>query len=114
MSVRLSSRVTVDALLRRAAQQGGFGAVLARGDEGAGAVLVLLVERGAVRQLLERSFDFATERYRWMAAGPQDVESDANRDAYIQRRRERDRDLWLVELDIADAERFAAEMMAVC
>lgn len=88
--------------------------MLARGDESAGAVLALIAERGSVRLLLERSFDFATESYRWLATGPDDLESAAIRDAYLQRRRGSDPDLWLIELDVADAERFAAEMMSVC
>lgn len=114
MTVRLTSRMTVDALLRRASAEGGFGAVLARGDDGAGAVLVLLTERGQTLNLVERIFDFGADAYRWAPSGPEGAESGAIRDAYLQRRRERDPDLWLVELDIADAERFAAEMMSVC
>lgn len=114
MTPRLTSKLVIDALLRLAAREGGFGAVLARGDDGAGAVLALLVERGEPRKLIERSFDFVADTYAWQPVGPQDVESGASRDAYIQRRRAQDPDLWLIELDIADAERFAAEMMSVC
>lgn len=114
MTPRLTSKMVVDALLRLAAREGGFGAVLARGDEGAGAVLVLLTKRGDAGKLVERSFDFVSGAYRWQPAGPQDVESAASRDAYIQRRRSQDPDLWLIELDIADGERFAAEMKSVC
>lgn len=114
MTPRLTSRMIVDALLRKASQAGGFGAVLSRGDEGAGAVLVILAERGEVRLLVERSFDFVADSYRWQPIGPQDVESGASRASYIQRRRAQDPDLWLIELDIADAERFAAEMKPLC
>jgi hypothetical protein len=114
MTPRLTSRMIVDALLRLTAQDGGFGAILARGDDGAGAVLVMLAERGLVRILVERSFDYVADSYRWQPAGPQDVESSATRETYIQRRRSQDPDLWLIELDVADAERFAAEMTALC
>jgi hypothetical protein len=114
MTPRLTSRRTVDALLRRAAAEGGFGAVLARGDEGAGAVLVLLLERGTACNLVERTYDFAANAYRWAPVGPQTDDSGATRAEYLERRRARDPDLWLIELDIVDAERFAAEMMTVC
>ncbi len=114
MTPRLTSKMVVDALLRRAAAQGGFGAVLARGDDGAGAVLILLAERGETRRLVERSYDFGADGYRWSDVGPQAAESAANRDVYLQRRRDQDPDLWLIELDIADSERFAAEMISVC
>ena len=107
-AARLTSRMTVDALIRRVAAAGGFATVLARGDEMAGAILVLCSNRGETKSLLERTVDL-DGNYRWTPCGPQDVESAESRDSYIQRRRKRDPDLWLIELDIADAERFAAE-----
>ena len=100
--------MTVDALFRRVTAAGGFATVLARGDETAGAILLVCRDRGDVTMLLERTVDL-DGRYRWTPCGPQDVESEAGRDSYIQRRRASDPDLWLIELDIADAERFAAE-----
>jgi hypothetical protein len=108
MTPRLTSRMTIDALFRRVQAAGGFAAVLARGDEMAGAILLVCRERGAFKSLLERTVDLDGS-YRFTPCGPQDVESDSERDSYIQRRRDRDRDLWLIELDIPDAERFAAE-----
>ncbi|MFD1610205.1 DUF1491 family protein [Sphingomonas tabacisoli] len=109
MTPRLTARMTVDALIRRVTAEGGFAAVLARGDDMAGAILLLCSERGEPKALLERTLD-GQGNYHWTPCGPQDVESDAIRDGYIQRRRASDPDLWLIELDIADAERFAAEM----
>ena len=108
MTARLTARMTVDALMRRVAAEGGFATVLARGDDMAGAILLLCSERGEAKALLERTLDPAGD-YHWTPCGPQDVESGAIRDSYIQRRRASDPDLWLIELDIADAERFAAE-----
>lgn len=109
MTPRLTARMTVDALMRRVSAEGGFTAVLARGDDMAGAILVMCSERGAFRALLERTLDL-DGNYRWTPCGPQQLETDAIRESYIQRRRASDPDLWLIELDIADAERFAAEM----
>ncbi|WP_425229051.1 DUF1491 family protein [Sphingomonas sp.] len=105
MTDRLPTRLLVSAMLRRANDAGGFGAVLARGDAQAGAVLVVAVEAG-VSRLLERGI------------GPDGrvtlIDSTPAEDlaAYWQRRRQRDPDLWVVELDIADAERLAAEALA--
>ena len=42
-----------------------------------------------------------------------DLADEAAVSAYWQRRRSFDSDLWVVELNIADAERFAAETMTV-
>jgi hypothetical protein len=108
MTPRLTSKMTIDALFRRVRSEGGFPTVLARGDESAGAILVLCTHRGKVKSLLERTVDIDGQ-YRWTPCGPQDVESATTRDDYIQRRRDRDPDLWLIELDTVDAERFIAE-----
>jgi hypothetical protein len=102
--------MTIDALFRRVRAGGGFATVLAKGDETAGAILLVCAERGETKALLERTVDL-DGRYRWPACGPHDVESEATRDAYIRRRRDQDPDLWLIELDVADGERFAAEMI---
>ena len=100
--------MTVDALIRRVQGEGGFATVIAKGDDMAGTILLLCLERGEPKALLERTVDL-DGAYRWTRCGPQDVESAVERDAYIQRRRGQDPDLWLIELDIAQAERFAAE-----
>ena len=108
MTPRLTSRITIDALFRRVRAAGGFATVLAKGDETAGAILLVCAERGEAKALLERTIDL-DGHYRWTPCGPQDVESAETRESYIQRRRRSDPDLWLIELDVADAERFAAE-----
>ena len=111
MRPRLTTAVFVSSLLRLAEQQGGFGAVVAKGDATAGAVLVLLAERGRRVALLERLLQ-ADGRYAWgspLAAG----HNEADLDKFLARRRGFDPDLWIVELDTASAERFAAEMSAL-
>lgn len=108
MTPRLTSRIVIDALFRRVRAAGGFGTVLGRGDDSAGAILLVCSERGQVTALLERTSDPDGD-YRWTRCGPNELEDTATRDSYVERRRARDRDLWLIELDIADAERFAAE-----
>ncbi|MGF7148321.1 hypothetical protein FHS96_001949 [Sphingomonas zeicaulis] len=107
MSIRLTSRMLVSALVRRAHAEGGHAMVLRHGDDGAGTVLLQCVDRGRFVALIERQLDHLG-RYRWARCGPADDEGSALA-AYIDRRRARDPDLWLVELDIVEPERFAAE-----
>ena len=108
MQPRLTSSVLVSALIRAAEGEGGFGAVLAKGDPTAGAVAVILAERGVKRRFLERTLTPGGD-YGW--ADPGEGERDEAAFAeLIARRRRFDPDLWVVELDIASAERFAAEM----
>ena len=107
MTVRLTSDFRVRALLRRVHDAGGSAMVLARGDAMSGAILVLALDRGADPAFHERGFgpggDIALIR-----TGPTSGDPAAVTD-YWQRRRRNDPDLWVVELDIAQAERFAAE-----
>jgi hypothetical protein len=105
---RLASSLLVSALLKRAEVEGGFGAVLAKGDPTAGAVAVVLTERGANRRFYERLLQ-ADGRYLWQQS-PERHESESDFQAFIARRRNVDPDLWVVELDIAPSERFADEM----
>ncbi len=64
MEPRLQSELLVTALRRRAESLGGFAAVLARGDSTAGAILVILAEKGRKARILERSLGM-DGRYLW-------------------------------------------------
>lgn len=113
MTPRLTSAMLVSALVRRADAAGGSAMVLARGDSVAGAILLLLLERGTAPRFVERGIG-PEGRPALLPAGPQELPDEAAASAYWQRRRARDVDLWVVELDIAGAERFAAETMNLC
>ena len=75
-----------------------MGAVLARGDATAGAILLLIVERGVVRRLLERALG-PDGNYVWVASGPKSIDDPGLLADYLARRRRADPDLWVVELD---------------
>jgi hypothetical protein len=108
MSARLASSILVSALLRRAQDGGGFGAVIAKGDPTAGAIAVILAERGVRACVLERLLQ-PDGSYSWQASRPDSRDEEKFRD-FLARRRKYDPDLWILELDVASAERFAAEM----
>nr|WP_208408589.1 DUF1491 family protein [Sphingomonas vulcanisoli] len=97
----------VTALIRRIEEEGGSGMVLAKGDATAGAIILLLADRGVPTALIERTLGI--DGYGWNDGGPADP---AERDAYLKRRRKNDPDLWIVELDHADARRIALEMLS--
>jgi hypothetical protein len=114
MIARLASGVVVAALRRRVEGSGGHAAVLARGDETAGAILLAIAERGVVRRLLTRRLD-NDGGYVWddLPLPPAGGESGTSGiGELIDRSRRRDPDLWVLELDIADAQRFADELIA--
>jgi hypothetical protein len=111
MEARVATSVLAGALLRKAEGEGGFGAVLAKGDATAGSILVILLERGAHPRLFERLLQ-PDGRYSWQENGSQIIENPGQVPELIARRRRFDPDLWIIELDIPSAERFAAEMNA--
>lgn len=108
MSARLPSHLLVGALLRRVNDAGGIGAVLARGDAQAGAILVIALEKGVNSGVFERGIGSAGHDD-LLRVGPQIIDNEREISEYWRRRKARDPDLWVIELDIAGAERFAAE-----
>jgi hypothetical protein len=108
---RLASSVLVSALIRHAEGQGGFASVLAKGDQTAGAVSVILREKGGNPRFFERLLE-PDGRYRWRES-VQVFENEQELETFLKRRQNFDPDSWILELDIASAERFAAEMNSV-
>lgn len=98
----------ITALIRRVNAEGGSAMVLARGDAEAGAILILATERGGNPRFFERGIG-PQGVPALVRSGPLEPDDPGEVSDYWQRRRSRDPDLWVLELDIADAERFAAE-----
>ena len=108
MTERLPAHVEAASLIRRAQSAGGFAAVLRKGDPDRGAITLIVRERGELRGFLERELgpDFT---YGW-SFKVLDVSAPADSVADLVARKERfDPDSWLIELDIAEPERFIAE-----
>ncbi|MFL6721437.1 MAG: DUF1491 family protein [Sphingomonas sp.] len=105
---RLPTHVEVSGILRRVTAEGGFAAVMRRGDEERGSLLLLVASRGAHIACLERVLS-VDGRYRWERVGPGESASSAEIRDFLARRARFDEDLWAIELDIAEPERFIAE-----
>jgi len=105
---RLPPRLEVPAVLRRAESQGGFATVLSRGDPESGAMLLVVTSRGRHVGCLERILGMEGA-YEWRTAGPAKTAESAEVASFLAKRRQFDPDLWLIELDIAEPERFIAE-----
>ncbi len=103
MSDRLPTHIAIGALLRRVNDAGGIAMVRAKGDAQGGSILILIEDRSGPVRVLERTVGFDGS-VALTESNPGD-----GAEAYWRRRRERDPDLWVVELDIPEAERFAAE-----
>jgi hypothetical protein len=100
--------VEVAGLLRRAAAEGGFATILHKGDDQRGSLLLFVTSRGVHYACLERMPDLAGAD-RWQRVGlAESAGSNEVRD-FLARRTRFDPDLWAIELDIAEPERFIAE-----
>ena len=108
MSERLPAKVEVAGIMRGVEGQGGFASILHRGDPDRGAISLLVVERGRPEAVLERRMaaDFT---YRWTKVPSSVALEGSGWRLWVESMSRIDPDCWLVELDVADAERFIAE-----
>ena len=106
---RLSSEMTVQALIRKTNQEGGFGTVVHKGDRISGAILIICLEKGEFLKVLEKipAIDGLSK---WQQIWPQGTDKKEQLSEYLARRRGFDPDLWLIELDVPEGERLIAEM----
>lgn len=107
MDDRLPAHVEINAMIRSCEALGGFAAVLAKGERDAGTVLVVTIGHGEAACLYERMPRPDGSRP-FIAAKRENPEKPQEFSEYLARRRAQDGDLWLIELDVPDAERFIA------
>lgn len=105
MASRLPAHLEVSGLLRMVAAAGGFAAVLHKGEREAGTIVVVCAESGANRRVFERMPSVNGDR-NWALSQSEDIENIEFIDDYLARRQAQDPDLWIIELDIANGERF--------
>ncbi len=109
MTTRLPAHLEVSAIRRLAESQGGFATVLAKGDSDAGTIALAIMCRGEGGMLLERMPQPGGNRP-FVTSLTQDAENSQNFPAALARKRERDPDLWLIEVDVPDISRFVAAL----
>jgi len=100
MEPRIKSRIQVQALIRRCDLATVGAVVSARGDPDAGAILIKLYDRDAGAAVLSQ-----TRRpdgsLAWLRATGAAAVAESEADAYIARQRQRDPDVWVVEIETA-------------
>jgi hypothetical protein len=104
VEARLKTAIWIKALIRRCDLAAIPVAVVARGDGDAGAVLLKL-NAGSVAgcSVLTQARGQDGELLWMRATGPAAV-PEADADAYITRQRQRDPDVWVLEIEHRDAE----------
>lgn len=105
MDARLPAYLEVGGLVRSVQAVGGFATVLQKGEHDAGVILVVCCLNGRNQRLYERMPDLSGDR-KWVSVKVEDTENILEFSNYLDRRMRQDPDTWILELDIADAERF--------
>lgn len=105
---RLTSAVEAASLVRRIESGGDFATILKKGDPDRGALLLVVSSRGRHVGCLERMLTI-DGGYRWQSVGPAESSGSEEIRDFLAQRTRFDADLWAIELDIAEAERFIAE-----
>jgi hypothetical protein len=105
---RLPAHLEVAAVLRRAEASGGFASVLRKGDADRGSILLVVTERGRHFACLERMPSLSGGQ-QWQRCGPSESAGSTQIAEFLARRARLDEDSWVLELDIAEPERFIAE-----
>ena len=102
---RLPAHLEVSGLVRQVNASGGFAVVIARGEADGGTIMVVTSCNGMDFKAFERMPQANGER-QWQAVrADTDGRSEQWRD-WLTRRSAQDSDLWIVELDVANPERF--------
>lgn len=109
---RLATHIRVAAVRRRVEQAGGFATILHRGDDIAGALVILTTENGANMRFWQQ-FPALDGSQRWEEyCAPHNKQAIEYTQFFNDKWRkmcQNDPDLWVIELDIAQAERFIAD-----
>lgn len=102
---RLPAHIEVTGLIRAVQAAGGFATVIAKGERDAGTLLVICCVNGVGAKAYERMPQPDGSR-EWICAKSQDPESPKEFWDFCDRRRAQDSDLWVIELDVPNGERF--------
>ena len=105
---RIPAHLEVSGLIRQVGAEGGFAAVIRKGDREAGTLLVVLAENGGNLRVYDRMPQLNGSR-KWTLVRSEVVDSKEKVNEYLERRAHQDRDLWIIELDIPQGERFVRE-----
>jgi len=109
---RLPAKLEVSGLIRQIEADGGFATILNKGDTDGGALLLIVSSRGRYVTGLERILGISGG-YEWRPTGPAESAGSPDLQSFLAKRTRFDPDLWVVEVDIADPERFIAETTAL-
>jgi hypothetical protein len=106
---RLPAVLEVAALIRLVEAKGGFGLVVHRGEPDSGTILIVIADIHGFGQSNAQVYERLPRpdgTRGWTLSKSQDHQNQTEFERYLHRRTAQDRDLWIVELTIAEGEQF--------
>jgi len=106
---RFPAALEVTALIRLVEAKGGFGTVVHRGEPDSGTILIVILDNQGFGQSTSQVYERLPKpdgTRGWTLSKAQDPQNKAEIQHYLNRRTAQDRDLWIVELTIAEGEQF--------
>ena len=111
MDARLPVHIEVSGLIRQVQAAGGFATVIAKGERDAGTLIIICSENGTKLRAYERMPQPGCSR-KWVRIKDEDPENPREFSEWCDRRKSQDADLWILEIDARDGERFLAPDLA--
>ena len=111
MDDRLPAALEARAIMRAVETAGGHAMLLQKGDRDRGALVLMLLEKDRHMACYERELTMQG-RYEWTRTGPDENAGNQAINAFIERKKRGDPDLWILELTVADAQGFADETLS--
>lgn len=105
MDSRLPAHLEASAIMRAVQTAGGFATVLQKGERVAGTILIVTRDINATSCLYERMPDLDGNRV-WTKSREEPTEKEREFSEYLARRGQQDPDCWIIEIEIAQPERF--------
>jgi hypothetical protein len=106
-AARLPAHLEISGLIRLVQSNDGIATVLSKGERDGGTILLVTMERGENARLFERMPQLDGSR-RFIPTKSQDPEKPREFSEYLDRRTHQDPDIWVLEVDVPNAERFIA------
>lgn len=108
MSDKLDTALWVSALVRQAQAAGDFATIVKKGDPTAGQVILVTRRRNGHVEAYSRTMN-SRGNYSWTVAAESRGEELSKVNEYLERQRRYDPDLWIIDLDTDNPERFVVD-----
>ncbi len=102
---RLPAHAEVAGLIRAVSGAGGFPTVIAKGERDSGTLMIVCYAKDRLAAAYER-MPQPDGRRAWKVSRQQVTDSPGEFWEYCERRKQQDPDLWILELDVPNGERF--------